>query len=208
MCAVLRVAVPLASSVACPPRTCSEFVLSDTDPSMANALRRAMMSDVPTIAIDLVEIENNTTCLNDEFIAHRLGLIPLVSDRVHDMKFPWEERWSPDPYHHHHPHHHCTNSTTHTHSHCQSLPIPWPLSLHAEHAMPALRVWYCCSEEKDIVDVEFTLDVKCLQDTTIDVTSNEFVLDPTYPDIGPVGHPQMQVDYSGGQDEKVRSSGV
>lgn len=86
-----------AEGVACgsPRAWISEFVLSDTDPSMANALRRAMMSDVPTIAIDLVEIENNTTCLNDEFIAHRLGLIPLVSDRVHDMKFPWEERCAP-----------------------------------------------------------------------------------------------------------------
>ena len=55
------------------------FELTETDLSMANTLRRVMIAEVPTMCIDLVTFETNTTVLKDEILAHRLGLMPLRS---------------------------------------------------------------------------------------------------------------------------------
>lgn len=49
---------------------------------LANSLRRVMISSIDTLAIDQVEIEENTSVLPDEMIAHRLGLVPLISSNM------------------------------------------------------------------------------------------------------------------------------
>ena len=56
------------------------FVLSDASVSLANAIRRTVIGEVPTLAIDEVEFYDNTSSLYDEIIAHRLSLVPIVTD--------------------------------------------------------------------------------------------------------------------------------
>ena len=68
----------------------SKITIDKLSCSIANSLRRIMISEVPTIAIDLVSIEINTSLLNDEFLSHRLGLIPLKSDCTRKLKYTRE----------------------------------------------------------------------------------------------------------------------
>jgi DNA-directed RNA polymerase I and III subunit RPAC1 len=56
------------------------FDLINADVSIANALRRIMIAEVPTVAIETVYFEDNTSIIQDEVLAHRLGLIPLKVD--------------------------------------------------------------------------------------------------------------------------------
>lgn len=56
------------------------FIIKDSNVIFANTLRRLMIDEVPTMAIEDVEFTKNNSILYDEMIAHRLGLIPLKTD--------------------------------------------------------------------------------------------------------------------------------
>ncbi len=58
----------------------AEFLLEETTPAMANALRRAILSEVPVMAVHEVIFFTNTTDYPDEYIAHRLAMIPIRTD--------------------------------------------------------------------------------------------------------------------------------
>jgi len=58
-----------------------KFSIEGIKPSFSNALRRIMAFEIPTMAIEWVDIKKNDSAMYDEILAHRLGLIPLTFDK-------------------------------------------------------------------------------------------------------------------------------
>lgn len=56
------------------------FDFKGIEPPVVNTIRRIIISEVPTMAIDKVIITQNTSVIPDEVLAHRLGLIPIFAD--------------------------------------------------------------------------------------------------------------------------------
>lgn len=56
------------------------IVVRDADVPLMNALRRLALAEVPCMAIEEVVMIENSSILQDEIIAHRLGLTPLKTD--------------------------------------------------------------------------------------------------------------------------------
>ena len=56
------------------------FDLIGVEPPLANALRRILIAEIPTMAIEKVNMWQNTSIIPDENLAHRVGLIPIKAD--------------------------------------------------------------------------------------------------------------------------------
>lgn len=61
--------------------------VADMSTTLANAIRRSAL-EIPILAVDEVEIIKNDSALYDEIIAHRIGLIPIKTDKgTKEVKF-------------------------------------------------------------------------------------------------------------------------
>lgn len=58
-----------------------KFSVQGISPAFANSLRRVMMTEIPTMAIEFVDFKKNNSVMIDELMANRLGQIPLSFDR-------------------------------------------------------------------------------------------------------------------------------
>ena len=56
------------------------YHISDAEVSLVNSLRRAIMEEISTMAIDEITFTKNSSALYDEVLAHRIGLIPFITD--------------------------------------------------------------------------------------------------------------------------------
>lgn len=69
-----------------------QFSISNIHIGLANGIRRILISDIPTMAIDFATIISNTGCLHDNMIAQRIGLIPFVSKNATKFNYYWDNK--------------------------------------------------------------------------------------------------------------------
>lgn len=69
------------------------ILLKETNATEVNTLRRLIIDEVPTLAIEDVTFIKNSSALGDEVIAHRLGLIALKTDlKSYDLPTECKEK--------------------------------------------------------------------------------------------------------------------
>lgn len=74
----------------------ASFSLIGLDAAIANAFRRILIAEVPTLAIEYVFVHNNTSVIQDEVLAQRLGLIPLKGSIEGINRMRWFKKATDD----------------------------------------------------------------------------------------------------------------
>jgi len=58
----------------------TKILVKGVDTTLINSIRRSVMNNVPTFAIENISIYDNNSVVFDEYLGHRIGLIPIKSD--------------------------------------------------------------------------------------------------------------------------------
>ncbi len=58
----------------------THLLIKGTNTPTINAIRRTILSEVPVLAIEELAMYENNSVLFDEFLGHRLGMVPLTTD--------------------------------------------------------------------------------------------------------------------------------
>ncbi|QSZ29232.1 hypothetical protein DSL72_003744 [Monilinia vaccinii-corymbosi] len=72
----------------------SSFSVVGIDASIANAFRRILIAEIPSLAIETCFVKNNTSVIQDEVLCARLGLVPLKGGKKGLLDFI---KWSQKP---------------------------------------------------------------------------------------------------------------
>lgn len=146
------------------------------------------------MAIELVEIEENTSVLCDEFLAHRLGLIPLISGPIVNKFRTEAEVRLAAPF----PRLICAALRT---RHTLLFPDSRPRHSASSLSPPRLSQWGDAGWEtggEDIPDsVTFRLDVHNTDEVDMRVTSNHLQIDEEFPSVRPLNYDPTARDAEG-----------
>lgn len=59
------------------------FDLENSNPATANAIRRTAKREIPSLAVTEVDFFKNTSTMFDEYIANRIGMVPLKTPETY-----------------------------------------------------------------------------------------------------------------------------
>lgn len=58
-----------------------KITFPNSSPSLPNSLRRILLSEIPSVSLDIIHVSENTSVLPDDLLIHRLGLVPMFTNK-------------------------------------------------------------------------------------------------------------------------------
>lgn len=142
-----------------------------------------MISRIDTLAIDQVQITDNSSVLPDEMLAHRLGLVPLNSTGMDKQVINYNK---------------VRSSSSHGTAYTPPTPVPFLFEAVLMFPSRLVRSQECdCDSYCQKCSVVLTLNARCTGDQTMEVTTRDLQLEGgMQSDVGKPAQSEHQRRYS------------